>query len=260
MKKNSNLFLQAKDCFKEANSAKEFVQIETHALYLQELFGVINKDFKFILIHGEPGVGKTMLLKKFMEEVNKKNIYFYERPFANEKLMYQKFNQDLFANSNHLIYNLENKSSQINIVILDEAQIYDEKMLEAIRILADTKKIQFILAMHDSAGEHLLAKKHFATRIYKSIHMQPPSKVTFHQYIQKKLFRNNLIDVAKLMTLKDTSLVYKYTQGNLRQSDKFLYTLFDILSYFYENKNLDLSKIDKKYIEMSAIYLGYVDA
>ncbi len=255
----SNIFGIAKSCFVESNNPQEFIELSSNIVHLETLEELAEKPFKLLLLHGAPGVGKTMLLKKFSQK--RSDIYYYERPFATSMELHKALSQDIFSQGRDIFLHLESLSpEQAKIVILDEAQMYDEQMLEAVRILADTKKLKFILAMHSSHNEHLAAKEHFKTRIFKTIHVEAPDLREFYVYIQKKLLRNNLLELAKSFTPTNAKMIYRFTRGNLRESDKFLFTLFDMLEYFFTTKGIDPSTIDRKFIEMAAIYLGYIDA
>jgi len=57
-------------------------------------------------------------------------------------------------------------------------------------------------------------------------------------------------------------MIYKFTKGNFRETNKFMYTMFDIYHYYDLNQpsKINYNKISKKIIEMTAIKLGYIDA
>ena len=55
-------------------------------------------------------------------------------------------------------------------------------------------------------------------------------------------------------------LIYNFTKGNFRESNKLLFTIFEICEYYdtHEPSKIDYERLPKKIIEMAAIKLGYV--
>jgi hypothetical protein len=61
---------------------------------------------------------------------------------------------------------------------------------------------------------------------------------------------------------KNINLIYKITNGNYRDTNKLLYTLFDIYAWYEQNNpaKISLNQVSNKIIEMSAIHTGLLDA
>ena len=57
----------------------------------------------------------------------------------------------------------------VPLVLLDEAQLYSSSLMEKIRLLSDSRKIKFVITLHKTEEEDIIAKEHFQTRIWESI-------------------------------------------------------------------------------------------
>ena len=134
--------------------------------------------------------------------------------------------------------------------------------MEKIRLISDSRKVKFIFALHKTEKEDLIAKEHFKTRIWESQELQnaTPSELTI--YIQKKLLRANYFDIANIFTEKSVRHIHQFTDGNYRDTNKLLYTLFEICSWYEENRpaKLNFKSMPTQLIEMAAIHVGFIDA
>jgi len=263
MKRNSqNRFAQAKEAFLDRTDPERFVRMECNIPLLEKLHKLQDEKFKIALLKGEPGAGKSMLLKRFEQEAPQNTLFFF-RPFfsieAFEKELKRHLNID---EGTSLMQGLQTLKPYSVFVVLDEAQMYGQDFLEYIRILSDTEKIKFLLSLHTIDRENPLAQQHFTTRIFSDLHLIPPTATDLYLYIQKRLFMMELSDLGQAFKSKHAKFIHRYTKGNLRQTNKFLYTLFDILDYFerHNPSKIKTNPISKKFLEMSAMQLGYIDA
>jgi hypothetical protein len=150
----------------------------------------------------------------------------------------------------------------IPIVLLDEAQLYTSSLMEKIRLISDARAIKFVITLHKTDKEDVIAKEHFQTRIWESIELQNASSEELKIYIQKKLLKANCFDVANMFNDKNIKLITSLTRGNYRESNKLLYSLFSLYCWYEENypSAIKYNSIKPKWIEMAAIHTGLIHA
>ena len=270
----NNIYTQSKNVFLDTVDIKDYVQLDRVSTIYQSLKDSIQKPLKMILLYGKPGAGKSMFLKKLYDDLSSNlTIYLYEIPILDESEFYKTLAQDIFQlkyngalNFTQLIKIINSKKEQITqtpIVLLDEAQLYSETLMEKIRLLSDTRTIKFVITLHKTEKEDLIAKEHFQTRIWKSIELKNASKTELKIYIQKKLMKANCFDTANMFTTKIVNKIYKLTDGNYRNTNKLLHTVFEIYSIYEQNgklTSLGTIQISPKIVEMAAIHTGLIDA
>ncbi|MEA1891471.1 MAG: ATP-binding protein [Campylobacterota bacterium] len=269
----SNIFENSKHVFLDSVDVKAYVQLDRVSTIYQSLKNSVKKPLKMILLYGKPGTGKSMFLTKLYHDLSSsQKVYLYKTPILDESEFFKSLARDIFnvkyqgeLNFTQFMLILdENSSSQtgIPLVLLDEAQLYSTIQMEKIRLLSDTRAIKFVITLHKTEKEDLIAKEHFQTRIWESIELKNASNNELKIYIQKKLMKSNCFDTANMFAQKPTNLIYKLTNGNYRDTNKLLYTLFDIYSWYYENdiSNINTNIVSNKIIEMSAIHTGLIDA
>lgn len=272
-RKNSmdiSIFQNSKNVFLDTVVAKDYIQLERISFLYKTLKDAIAKPLKMVLLYGKPGTGKSMFLSKLYADLSPhKSVYLYKTPILDEIEFFKILAQDMF----HVKYNdelnftqfmkiLKNRdTTEIPIILLDEAQLYSDALMEKIRLLSDTRSIKFVISLHKTDKEDLIAKEHFQTRIWESIELDNASQTELKIYIQKKLMKANCFDSANMFNDKSVKTIHKLTKGNYRDTNKLLYTLFDIhLSYIEQNKHdkISLHGVSKKIIEMSALYTGLI--
>ena len=267
----NKVFENSKKVFQDIIDTKDYVQLDRSMAIYHALKEAIQKPLKMILVFGKPGTGKSMMLNKLYKELSpKQKIVYIQIPVIDETEFFKVLAYELYRFNTPGSLNFTQFTEISNhyeieitpIVILDEAQLYSESLMEKIRLISDSRKVKFIFALHKTEKEDLIAKEHFQTRIWESQELQnsTPSELTL--YIQKKLLRANFFELANMFTNTSVKQIHNFTKGNYRDTNKLLYGLFEICGWYEENKPTELKQntIAKKHIEMAAIYTGFINA
>ncbi|MDQ7042666.1 MAG: ATP-binding protein [Sulfurimonas sp.] len=268
----NSIFVNSKNVFLDIVNAKDYIQLDRVSTIYQALKDSIKKPLKMILLYGRPGTGKSMFLNKLYKDLSSsQKVYLYQTPILDESEFYKTLAQDLFGtkysgelNFTQFMKIVESKEiDEIPVVLLDEAQLYSEVLMEKIRLLSDTRAVKFVITLHKTEKEDIIAKEHFQTRIWETIELENASSSELKIYIQKKLMKANCFDSANMFTNKSVNKIYSITNGNYRDTNKLLYTLFDIYATYESNQqivSIKTNQISNKIIEMSAIHTGLIHA
>ncbi len=269
----NNIFKSSKDVFIDSVDAKEYIQLDRVSAIYSSLKKSVKKPLKMILLYGKPGTGKSMFLAKLHDDIGKtQKVLLYSTPILDDNEFYKVLAKDLYdikyngeLNFTQFMKIIEQNTQKSDkggketpIVLLDEAQLYSKEQMEKIRLLADTRKIKFVITLHKTEKEDVIAKEHFQTRIWESIELINASQSELKIYIQKKLMKANLFDTANMFNNKNMALLYQITGGNYRDTNKLLYTLFDIYDWYAKNdpSKISFSRVSNKTIEMAALHTG----
>jgi len=268
----SNRFEEIKNIFVDSVDKDNYVELESATYNYKILESSLDKPLKMILLFGKPGTGKSMLLNKLHHNLKEsRDIFYFDAPILSEKEFLKRVYESISAkdiphnmrvNFDGLLrYCQKLKGKQEMIFLLDECQLYSETLMEKIRLLSDTRVVKFIITLHKTENEDIIAKQHFKTRIWEVIELSNATENDLHIYIQKKMIKKGFLEIAHMVQKKDIKFIHKYTHGNFRETNKFLYTLFDIYKYYDEKKPHKVSnkKISKKFLEMTALKLGHID-
>ncbi len=266
-------FTDAKDIFSDIYD-DDYVNLDSSVIAYEKMIEILEKPIKLALLYGEPGTGKTFLLKKIYRDLSKKkSIIFIPTPFFEESEFVRFIYQYTFKKEHSKVKNFDEyfKILSQNLqdtlfpitVFIDEAQMYPPQIVEKIRLLADTRKYKFIFTVHKTdEQEDVFAKDYFKTRIWESIELKNISYKEFKLYIEKKFLYHNKFDFIGRLSEKQYKIIYNYSKGNLRETNKILFRLFEICEYYDINEpnKINSRLINQKLVEMCAISLGYIDA
>jgi len=261
-----------KNIFIDSVEQENFVELDTTSYNYQILEESLEKPLKMILLFGKPGTGKSMLLNKLYHDLKKsKEIHYFEAPILSEKeflkriyegMSSQKIPKNMRVNFDGLLKYCQSLKGKREIMfLLDECQLYSEALMEKIRLLSDTRVVKFVITLHKTENEELIAKEHFKTRIWEIIELKNADLEELEIYIQRKLLKKNFIEISNMITKKEIKFIHFCTKGNFRETNKFLYTVFNIYEYYdlYKPEKIRGMKFSKKILEMAAIKIGYIN-
>ena len=262
----------AKNVFIDSIDVDDYIKLESSIHAYDQLLHSIEKPLKMILVFGRPGTGKSILLNHlYQKQKYKKDIHYFETPMTSEKEFYRKLFKVITGeelplhtqvNFSTLVeYSRTLRGKREIIILLDEAQMYSQEMMERIRLLSDTRAIKFVVSLHKTENDDLIAKEHFQSRIWEVVELKNGSESDIQSYIHKKLLKKNLFEIANVIKKSHIKLICKLTKGNYRETNKLLFTVFELYEYYDRNDPSKIShgKFSNKIIEMAGIKLGYLN-
>ncbi len=207
-----------------------FFPAETHRLGLSSIEYITRQKEGFCIITGEPGTGKTILIRKFLEEWrDRADIALILTPQLNAEELFIAILEDLgvkfHGRSKHDViktlrdYLIERSSAgRPVLIIIDEAQDLSEDALEELRLLSNIetsteKLIQIVLVGQPELRERLKGHKlrQLNQRVSVRLELKPLSAQETRQYID---FRLSKAGKGRL-EFRDSAIktIYRYSKG-----------------------------------------------
>ena len=225
-----------------------------------------NKEVTLTFLLGDPGVGKTYMLHLIKEELSQTHkVLISAEPFSSPESFLQFLLSDV-VNSSHLsLSELKERAVTLykeseHAILIDEAQLLSENVLEYIRVLSDTKVFNFVLSMHKQEGEAIVKKPHFASRDHRVVTMGLLESGELKHFLESQLLRHNLGNLAELFKEKELHRIESYSAGNFRMLKQMLKTIFALMDYAKINALKAYVKPNECIVSMAAIDLGCIDA
>lgn len=246
-----------------------FFPSRAHAAVAEVIRYGLESGEGFLIIYGEVGTGKTMLLRKLGSYLHNRfdTAYIIAPQLAPRDLLFAIL-QDLNALSLHdsdqsapalfqKIYDYlvnRNPAGKRLLVIIDEAQSLPEESIEQLRLLSnfetDKEKLMQILLVGQPELKdkiHRPSLRQLRQRITISETLKPLSAAEMTAYINFRLNRVGRADLTP--PARVNKMIYRYTRGTPRLVNKLLSRAL-LMSYAAGKQH-----IDKKSIKDAAISL-----
>ncbi len=225
-------------------------------LKMQDIF--LNSSGGLIFLIGQPGSGKTFLLHQIKNRLKHTHtVYLFETPYLTPEDLAGNISKEKIFNpyeAKEKIINLADKH-QI-ILLIDEAQMLNESMLEFIRMLSDSKKLWVVLAMHKKEGKEILQIPHFKSRAPKVLELGYVTKEEASSYIMKKVDGSDFC--RNFFSSKNLYDIHKYAKGNFRMIKQICRTILLIVAKAKKIGKPGYNRLNKCIVMMAAIDLGII--
>ncbi len=227
---------------------------------------VESQQTPLIFLLGEPGVGKTYLLHLIQQHFANKKILFATDPFRSPDSFLHFLLQESGYSKDATLSEL--KASAVahfqtypdHLIIVDEAQLLDESVLEFIRLLCDTGHFYFLLSMHHDDGMKILNKRHFASRNHRVVTLGVLQHNEIHHYIEAQLLTRSLGNFNELFQKKQITMIEQFSKGNFRLIKQLLKHTFSIMDYAKSHGHTRYVTPTASVITMAALDLGIIHA
>jgi general secretion pathway protein A len=212
-----------------------FVPTERHNETLAALYYGVRRHKGFVVVTGEVGTGKTLLLRCLLRllEESRDISYAYlfnSRLSSTEFLQYMLLDFGLPAagkNKCEMLFDLSQflvaRSSRqmTTVLIVDEAHLLSDELLEEVRLLSnletyDDKLLQIVLVGQPELDEKLDSKglRQLKQRIALRTHLAPLNFDETQRYIEHRLeVAGANSNASSIFSQKALSMVYRFSRG-----------------------------------------------
>ena len=228
-------FQLARNPFDLTPDPASFVPTERHNEALAALYYGVRRHKGFVVVTGEVGTGKTLLLRCLLRLLEESRDISYAYIFNNrlsstEFLQYMLLDFGLEAkgkNKCEMLFDLSqflvSRSSRqmTTVLIVDEAHLLSEELLEEVRLLSnletyDDKLLQIVLVGQPELDAKLDSRglRQLKQRIALRTHLMPLSFEETQRYIEQRLGVAGAGETAgSLFSLKAVSMIYRFSRG-----------------------------------------------
>ena len=228
-------FQLARNPFDLTPDPSSFVPTERHNEALAALYYGVRRHKGFVVVTGEVGTGKTLLLRCLLRllEESKDIAYAYlfnNRLTSTEFLQYMLLDFGLPAagkNKCEMLFDLSQflvsraSRQMTTVLIVDEAHLLSEELLEEVRLLSnletyDDKLLQILLVGQPELDEKLDSRglRQLKQRIALRTHLAPLSLEETQRYIESRLeIAGADANATSLFTAKAIGTIYRFSRG-----------------------------------------------
>ncbi|WP_457593404.1 AAA family ATPase [Hydrogenimonas sp.] len=224
------------------------------------------RERKLLFLLGNPGVGKSHMLETIAGEMKGERLIVHLRePFFDPRSFLLRLLKEAKEPAEGEIEELKERAAGFyaeneHLIMIDEAQLLDEKSLEFLRILSDTKAFRLLLSMHSREGEEILAKPHFRTRSHRVVEMGTLLPDEVQRYIAGRLSGAGMEEISSMITRKHLKLIHRYSEGNFRTLKRMMQSMFELMDHAKQNGLANYAKPSACMVEMAALDLELIDA
>lgn len=262
-------FFNLKDFpFSQHPNTDYYYNFDTHQKSLDVLMVGLQVNDGIIKITGEPGTGKSMLCRLFIEKIADHDIpvYIMNPYFSYVELLEMiaaelKVDAKKANNPSALLKLITNKAQTIRkdgvrlVLLFDEAQYLSKENLEIIQILGNLecggkKFCQIVLIGSPDLDEKLKSLKHMLQRISFSYRLMPIKPKDLNQYIFHRISKATKSGKKHAITIspKAIKLLYKKTKGIPRLINIVCHKAL-MLAYSQSERHLDKTLIRKSVMD-----------
>lgn len=204
-----------------------------HREAMASLYYGIRSHKGFIVLTGEVGTGKTLVLRSLTEQLHKMRIqfaYIFNPMLAPEEfLKYMLADLGLrgeYKSKNELLFQFygflaqRQKQGQTTVLIVDEAHLLSHELLEEIRLLGNLENQHGKLLQVALVGQPELDSRLDSTelrqlkqRIALRCQLQALTREQTHEYVDWRLRRAGANGQAPIFTAEAIGEVYEYSGG-----------------------------------------------
>lgn len=239
--------------------SKFFFPSQRHARALDGLLYTITERRGFAVVTGEIGSGKTTICRTLLSKLDPATkVVMITNTYLTPKELLSSILEDLGVTSS-----TKTKSSLLNslrkflieqlslnsnvVLIIDEAQNLNLRMLEEIRMLSNLetekkKMIQIILSGQPNLKDKLQKPEltQFRQRVCVQYHIQPLDLMDTEKYIHHRLRKASINENVKVEFTSDTiAEIYNYSQGIPRVINMICNSAL-LVSYVLEAKQITI--------------------